>query len=128
MKITRLLLPLMLLCLPVATTGCFLFAAAGAGAGGVAYMKGAKKTNEDADIKTVHAAALKALGDLEIKVRKESVDTLTGKIEGRTADGKDVVINTKRLTDSATELVIRVGPFGDEPVHGAIYDKIKASL
>lgn len=128
MKLTRILLPLALLCLPCLTTGCFLVAAAGAGAGGVAYMKGAKTTNEDAPIKTVHTAAVKALSELEIKVRKESVDTLTGKIEGRTADGKDVIVNTKRLTDSATELTIRVGPFGDEPVHTAIYDKIKANL
>ena len=128
MKITRLLLPLLLLAVPPMTTGCFLVAAAGAGAGGVAYLNGAKKTNEDRDIKTVHAASLKALNDLEIKVRKDTVDSLTGRIDARTADGKDVIIGTKRLTDTATELVIRVGPFGDNAVHTAIYDKIKSNM
>ena len=74
------------------------------------------------------AASLKALNDLEIKVRKDTVDSLTGRIDARTADGKDVIIGTKRLTDTATELVIRVGPFGDNAVHTAIYDKIKSNM
>ncbi len=44
------------------------------------------------------------------------------------SSGTEVDINMKKLSDSATEIRIRVGIFGDEPLSRAILNKINYRL
>ena len=59
---------------------------------------------------------------------KSSATEIDGKVTGRTALDKEVVITIKRQTESTSSLSIRVGAFGDEALSQKIYEKIKARL
>lgn len=119
---------LLLATLPFAASGCIVAAAAAGGAAGYAWYRGEFQTTVDASPQRAATAAERGLRDLDIKEVKSSATEIDGKVTGRTALDKEVVITIKRQTESTSSLSIRVGAFGDEALSQKIYEKIKARL
>ncbi len=82
----------------------------------------------DASPQKAALAAERGLRDLDIKEVKSSSTEIDGKVTGRTALDKEVVITIKRQTESTCALSIRVGAFGDEALSQKIFEKIQARL
>lgn len=110
-------------CLVVAVGG-----AAAAGAGTVAYLRGELQTTVDASLERAVAASQQALKDLKMPVTAEERDGISGRITARAAGDKKVVIRTRKVTGTATELGIRVGTWGEETMSHQILDRIKQHL
>ena len=103
-------------------------AAAAVGAGTYYYVKGDLKRNYEAPMDKTWDATIKALDALKINVESKQNDALTGVINGKLADGKSFTVNLKRISESTTEVGVRIGTFGDRQRSEAIHDKILASL
>jgi hypothetical protein len=98
------------------------------GAGTYYYVKGDLKRNYEAPMDKTWDATVKALDALKINVESKQNDALTGVINGKLADGKSFTVNLKRISESTTEVGVRIGTFGDRTRSEAIHDKILASL
>jgi hypothetical protein len=109
------------------TSGC-LVAAAGAGAGAVAYVRGDLQATLDADLDHCVHAANRAVEQLEFAKVSEAKDALQGIIVARNAADKKIKIELNRAGDHQTKVSIRIGVFGDETISMAILDKLKAAL
>ena len=95
--------------------GCFaVVIGAAAGAGGIAFIKGILTQNVDYDVKKVHEASLKAVKDLALNVSSDQLDVHASMIKGSYPDGKNFSIQLEALTERATNIMIRIGVFGDE--------------
>ena len=115
----------------LATSGCALFvvgAAAGAGAAGYAYVSGELKSTESASLERTRSAALAAMKDLQFVVTSQSKDALEAEVTARNSSDKKITIKLKKISEAATELRIRVGTFGDEPLSRVILEKIRKHL
>ena len=131
MKKTKLLLIVFMTSILALTNGCFLFvvgAAAGAGAAGYAWVDGEVKTTEAASLNQTWAASLAAMKDLEFSVTDKSKDALSGSVTAQTADNKTIKINLKYISNTSTDIRIRVGTFGDETLSRTILGKINNHL
>jgi hypothetical protein len=101
---------------------------AGAGAGTVAYIKGELKTTLNHSAVRTHQATLQALGELKLPVLEGQNDVIAAKVHSRFADGKDIRINIKAITETTCNIGIRVGDFGDQSRSQKILDTIKKYL
>jgi hypothetical protein len=131
MNKSKLLMTVFLASLLTLTNGCFLFvvgAAAGAGAAGYAWVNGEVKTTEAASMNQAWDASLAAMKDLEFTVTDKSKDALSGYVTAQTADNKAIKINLKYISNTSTEVRIRVGTFGDENLSRTILNKIRNHL
>ena len=132
MKKSKLLMTaLMMTALLVLTNGCFLFvvgAAAGAGAAGYAWVDGEVKTTEAAALNQTWDAAQAAMKDLQFPVTSQAKDALQGDLEARNASNTNISIKLKYISNSSTEIRIRVGTFGDETLSRIILGKINSHL
>ena len=108
-------------------SGCIV-AAAGAGAGTVAYVMGDLKGTEAKDIDTIYKAAEKAMTQLNFKVTEKNVDKLSGRIIARDSRDKKVTIKIRATSENTTETSIRVGFFGDETKAMLIYKKMQENF
>ncbi len=113
---------------PFAASGCIVAAAAAGGAAGYAWYRGEFQATVDASPQKAALAAERGLRDLDIKEVKSSSTEIDGKVTGRTALDKEVLITIKRQTESTCALSIRVGAFGDEALSQKIFEKIQARL
>jgi len=122
--------PLLLFVLLVVllTPGCLLLLGAGAGAGGAAFVMGKLDAELDGSVKKVHGATVASLKSLDMQILKNQVDKLSGKVESKTADDKDVWIHLDSVTRSKTEISIRVGYLGDETRSRRILETIQKRL
>jgi hypothetical protein len=112
-------------------TGCVLFvagAAAGAGAGTYAYVKGELKAGQPESLDRTWAATRQAVKDLQFKVTRSDKDALSARLTAKTALDKTVDIVLKRLPDDTTEIRIRVGTFGDQSASEEVLEKIRARI
>lgn len=107
--------------------GC-LVVAAGAGAGTYAYVTGALTGDVEANLDKAYSASQKAISNLEFTETNKAKDALQGLVEAKMADNTSVTIKLKKKTDSTTEVVVRVGTFGDEKKSVLIMDEIKKAL
>ena len=110
-----------------ALSGCLL-AAAGAGAGAVAYVRGELESNLTNDYDKVVDAARGAIKDLEFAKVSENKDALKAVLVARTAMDKKIEIAISNTGKKLTNIKIRAGVFGDEQLSMSILDKIKAGL
>ena len=111
--------------------GCALFAvgaAAGAGAAGYAYVKGELKSTEPASLDRTWDATLASMKDLQFTVISQAKDSLQARLEARDSADKKIEIKLKRVSDTTTDVRIRVGAFGDEALSHVILDKIRQHL
>jgi hypothetical protein len=121
----------MALALLAAGNGCALFvvgAVAAGGAGTWAYVKGEIKATEQAPLDKAWTATLDAMKDLEFPVTYKAKDALAGELKAVNSSGTTINIYVKKLSESATEIRIRVGTFGDEPLSRTIITKIDNRL
>ena len=95
---------------------------------GVAWNRGQLEAGLDHKIEAVHAAAQKALAQLEFATISDKQGSHEAQLVARTALDKKVEITLQRVTDRSTKVIIRVGAFGDETLSMSIWDKIKADL
>ncbi len=107
--------------------GCIV-AAAGAGAGAVAYVRGELDTTLTTDYSKVVESARDSIKQLEFAKVSDNKDALKAVIVARTALDKKVEITITNTGKKLTNIKIRVGIFGDEQLSMAVLDKIKAGL
>ena len=119
----------LLIALSIQMCGCvaLLIGAAG-GAGAVAWVKGEMKEQIDKPLDEVYAATGEALKELELPGAIEKKDALTAKIKSSFADGKNIVIRIESLSDTSSEISIRVGTLGDRSRSQRILDTIHKHL
>jgi len=128
---SKLFMTVLMASLLVLTNGCFLFvvgAAAGGGAAGYAWVNGEVKITEGYSLTQTWDASLAAMQDLQFPVTDKSKDALSGYLTAQTADDKTVKINLKYISNTSTEIHIRVGTFGDESLSRIILNKINSHL
>lgn len=107
--------------------GCIV-AAAGAGAGAVAYVRGELEANLNSDYSKVVESARRSIKELEFAKVSENKDALKAVLIARTAMDKKVDITIINSGKKLTNIKIRVGLFGDEALSIAILDKIKSGI
>ncbi len=107
--------------------GCIV-AAAGAGAGAVAYVRGELDTTLTTDYSKVVESVRDSIKQLEFAKVSDNKDALKAVIVARTALDKKVEITITNTGKKLTNIKIRVGLFGDEQLSMAVLDKIKAGL
>ena len=108
-------------------TGCVV-AAAGVGAGVVAYVRGDLEVSLPNDYVDAVAATRQAIKDLEFAKVSEHKDALKAVLVSRTALDKKVEVTLASTGKQLTSIKIRVGLIGDEQLSLAILDKIKSHL
>src|SRR6516164_9247881 len=111
---SKVILAVMLISLDLAATGCLLFAAgaaAGAGVAGYKYANGELKSTEPASLDRTWDATLGAAQDLSLPVVSQTKETSHDHLACKIATDKSVDINLKQLSDTSTEVSIRVGTF-----------------
>ncbi len=108
-------------------SGC-IAAAAGAGAGVVAYARGDLDATLSHDYSRVVESARRAIGELEFAKVSDNKDALKAVLVARTALDKKVEITIANSGKKLTNIKIRVGLFGDEALSLAVLDKIKAGI
>ena len=112
-------------------TGCaaaILATGAGLGVGTYAWIKGELKRTYPATYDAVWIAAHDSLQSLEMPVVGEQRDALKGTIMAKRANGADVRVDVKYLTETTTQVAIRVGLIGDRPVSTRIHETIQTRL
>jgi hypothetical protein len=112
----------------IATTGCVTAVVASGAVGTVAYVRGALRTNVDANVQRTAKAADRAVASLGLVAVSSKSDSLTGEIIARTSDDTRVVIALRSITPTTTQIDIRVGTFGDRNFSNRILDEIKGRL
>jgi hypothetical protein len=118
----------LLLALLVAISGCaeavLVGVGAAGGAGAVLYVKGKMVEEVDIPFSKAHTAAVAALKDLELPIKKDTKKGLKGKVESQYPDGKFVWVNIRGVTESSSKISVRVGVFGDKAKSKKIFDAI----
>ncbi len=112
-------------------SGCavaVLATGAGLGAGTYAWLKGELRRTYPATYDAVWNASSDALQSLEMPVVSQQRDALKGTIMAKRADGSDVRVDVKYLTDKTTQVSIRIGLFGDRPDSARVHETIQARL
>ena len=131
MKKTKLLMIALMASLLALGSGCVLFVAGALVAGGVAgysYVNGELKVTAGATVNQAYDASLSAMSDLQFTVTSKTKDALQGEIDARNSSNTAIVIKLKYMSNTATEIRIRVGTFGDKTMSDMILDKIKSHL
>jgi hypothetical protein len=131
MNKTKLLMTVLMASLLAFGSGCVLFvagAAAGAGVAGYAWVNGEIKATEAASLTRTWEASLSAMADMQYPVTSQIKDALEGNITAHNAKNTDIKIRLKYVSNTSTEIHIRVGTFGDEAVSRIILNKIHEHL
>ncbi len=99
-----------------------------AGAGMVAYARGELSAVEEADLDRVWAAAQGAMDDLDFVIQSRITTAGSAKLIARGAGSRRVTVAVKTRVGNLTEISVRVGYFGDEPLSRLILQKIRRRL
>ena len=121
----------LLLVIAIQLSGCsaaVLVAGGAAGAGGIVWVKGKLKEQLDSPLTKVHEATITVLKAFELRVEKDMKDKLAAKVESRFADGKRLWIDIRSISESLTEISIRIGVFGNKARSERILRKIREYL
>lgn len=114
------------------TAGCGAVALLATGGalttGTYAWIKGELRQTYPATYDAVWIAASDALQSLEMPVVSQQRDALKGTIMAKRADGSDVRIDVKYLTDKTTQVGVRIGLFGDQADSARVHETIQARL
>jgi len=106
----------------------FFSAGTAAGVGGYKFYKGSLTVIYQAPYMDTWDATLRALDKMNLQIESKKHDLTKGKIKARTADNKQVHISLKYKSSEQTEVVIRVGIFGDKAASMVIKDEIRKEL
>ena len=121
---------LLLLSLPLVGCAPLVFMGIGTAAGvaGYKYYEGALNVIYQASYDQTWEATLEALEKMDIKIEDRTRELTTGKITAVLSDGRKIVIGHKYQSPQETEVVIRVGVFGDEKASLLIKEEIRKAL
>ena len=129
MKNRIFLLPLSLL---LFLTGCGALVVFGAGtAAGIAgykWYEGSLTVIYEAPYIKAWDASLKALEKMESKIKSQKHDLTEGTIKAELQDKKSVTISLSYKSAQQTEVVIRVGFFGDKNASDVVQENIRKEL
>ncbi len=106
-------------------SGCVALAAAGAAGAGVAYLKGELNGTLEASPQEVVDAAQATIEEMGFSVISARASEVDGRVEGRTANDRDITIEVDRQNEGTSDISIRVGTFGDEELSREIYNRIQ---
>lgn len=113
----------------LAGSGCVAFLAGGAGAGTMAYLRGEMSSAEDVPLVRARAAARTALTGLGYPITSSSEDKgIRATFVARKDAETNVHVTVERITDSATQVKIRVGLLGDQAVSKLILDRMRKAF
>ncbi len=105
--------------LTVALWGCaaaLVGAGAGAGVGTYSYIKGELKVTYAQEYYKVVSATEQAVKDLGFTLKAEKKDGLRCRIKAKMADGTGVKLAIDKVSESITQLKIKVGWWGNKGV------------
>lgn len=110
-------------------SSCAAFIVGGAvGVGAVFYEKGQLTSHEGTSYDETLAAVLKAMDQLGYKVEKTEKSVAKEKVIAVTPEGRKIHTTVKYKQIDHTEIIIRVGTFGNEELSRKILDQIKSNL
>jgi hypothetical protein len=101
---------------------------AAAGGGTIAYIKGELKSTAQAPLDRAWEATQMAMKDLEFVITEKEKDAFDAKLTANGAGDKKINIALKKMSDTLTEIKIRVGAFGDKSLSQQILETIKNRL
>ena len=111
----------------ISQAGCLVLAAAGAGAGTVAYTRGDLETTSSKSVAEVYTVIEASCKDMDFEIYKKEQKAFSGLIVANSDFGK-VAFTIKGKSPTKTDLSIRVGTFGDKDASQLILNKIKPQL
>jgi hypothetical protein len=100
----------------------------GAGVGVFSYITRDVEATYHVNMDAAWPATLKAMEQLDLTVESENHDALGGVLTVQRADGTDVKIRLKPLSDSSTRIRVWVGWIGDKTKSVLIHDAIRNAL
>ena len=121
------LLLLFLSLLPM-LSGCGVAVVGGAAAGTVAYIRGDLTAVLDGSVSRSAKAVDGAIKETGVNQISRNVDKLGAKYVLRTAQDEKVEITLEKATSTSTNIVIRVGIFGDESLSHQILGEIQDKM
>jgi len=127
----RRLLPFVLALYVICSGGCApatIGNGDGAGVGVFSYITRDVKATYHVSMDTAWPATLKALEQLQLTVESKNLDAAGGVLNVKRADGTDVKIHLKRLTDFSTRIRVWVGRMGNKTKSVLIHDAIRNAL
>jgi len=113
----------------VSLSGCvLLFGAAAGGAGTAFWLSGKLSSEMNASYDQTVGAAKKALGSLKMTLAKEVRSEKVTQLKSEYADGREVWIDVRPLSDKMTKVEVRVGARGDKEASSKIIKQIEKYL
>jgi len=116
------------ICTTISLAGCGAVIVGGAAAGTVAYIQGDLNAVLDGSVATSARAVDSAIKKTGVYQVSRSVDNLGGHYVLRTSQDEKVEITLKKAGKKATDIIIRVGFFGDESLSHQILSEIQAAM
>lgn len=98
---------------------------AAAGGGSFAYFKGELKSTEEISLNRAWKATQMAMNDLEFHITDKGKDAFDAELRASGVGGKKIKVALKKISNTRTDIRIRVGTFGDKSLSQQILEKIK---
>ena len=127
----RRLLPFVLALSVICSGGCVpatIGEGDGAGVGVFSYLTRDVKATYYVSLDTAWPATLNAVEQLQLTVASKNLDASGGVLMIKRADGTDVKIRLKPLTDFSTRISVWVGRMGNKTKSVLIHDAIRNAL
>ncbi len=99
-----------------------------AGTGTYSYVSGWLTWTYPTDIDTAWPATLRAMQALDLKIQRQALDGLGGRIKALRADRTTVSVRLKPAGDRVTRISVRVGTLGNRERAMNIHEAIRAEL
>lgn len=129
MKLKYFLLSILtVLCASSCAPLIFFGAGTAAGVVGFKYYQGALTVVYQAPYEKTWDAALAALEGMNLKIQSHEHDQTVGRIKALRADDTEIIVFVEYQSSNETEVVIRVGIFGDEGASVRIKEEIRRVL
>ena len=113
-------------------TGCGALVVFGAGtAAGIAgykWYEGALTVVYEAPYEKAWQATLRALEDMALQIESQKHDITKGTIKAKLKDGRSLSVSLAYKSAQQTEVVIRVGFFGDKESSDVVQENIRKEL
>ncbi|UCC94641.1 MAG: DUF3568 family protein [Candidatus Omnitrophota bacterium] len=121
----KLVVWILLVCLPFTTCGCVaLLAGAAGGAGTAVWLSGKLMQEVNAPFQKCLDASQSALKVLKHEITKVTVKDEVAQVIGTHMDGRTIWVDVHRIGRSSSRVEVRVGMMGDKEDARQILDKI----
>lgn len=96
--------------------------------GAVIFIAGELKSVEIASLDKTWDATQKAIEDSKLLVASKQKDNFSAVLIARGVTDKKISINLQKISEELTEVRIRTGVFGDEPLSRLILERLKENI